>query len=86
MQANDIKNLQTALIVIKATRSLELLDAAESFWSSLSYAPTTAHLIPEFDRQIYEIHLLKARTHFLVTLIGEWTNKQLNPKLTKPPF
>lgn len=86
MQANDIKNLQTALMVIKATRSLELLDAAESFWSSLSFAPTTVHLIPEFDRQVYEIHLMKARTHFLVTLIGKWTIQHLNPKLMKPPF
>lgn len=71
MDANDLKNLRSAVLMIKAFRSEELLDATECFWQCLSYAASTSDLMPLYDRLIYTLHVSNARTRFLEALIGE---------------
>lgn len=72
MEPKDLEHISIALKLVKATYSRDLLDATESFWESLSYAPTTKHLIPSHDRLKYELHVAKARTRFLSALLGKF--------------
>jgi hypothetical protein len=70
MEPKDLQHISMALKLVKISQSLELMEATEEFFESLSFAPFSKHLIPVHDRLNYELHVARARTKFLMALLS----------------
>jgi hypothetical protein len=82
MEPKDLANISIALKLIKITKSSELLDTTENFLDCLNYAPTKflRQMLPFKDRMIYELHVARTRSVFLLSLLGKLFMNLINPQ------
>lgn len=74
MENKDLHDLYSALLVIKITKSMDLLMATENFIHNLVSIPAPISkkiIMHEYERLRHELEIARARTRFLTALLGE---------------